>query len=282
MAKSEIAPKLSLELQKGDAFTEPRVVYVLVQARKLLEVMNDKDFETLKFYCDWVLHLKLDRSKGASNVIKLFESIQKAADNRDAELFQSRSIWLFEHVLNADTFRNQLIDVLCRNEILPEIFTDDANWYEFLHHYGAIIDGVPLELKIKSANQITRVIVTRQEDPGLPVPGNRKFFEGTLPFCLCNGKWKHRSNHRTIASRDALPSTLQFLLQFLPVPLNEINQQCRNGEHRAYANCFCHAVSSRSPKLRVSWFYGRKCALFTSRFLSRSVLAFSPLQLSDR
>jgi hypothetical protein len=51
MAKTEIARKLSLELRKGDTFTEPRVVYLLVQARKLLEMMNDSDFETLKFYC---------------------------------------------------------------------------------------------------------------------------------------------------------------------------------------------------------------------------------------
>jgi hypothetical protein len=174
MAKTEIARKLSLELRKGDTFTEPRVVYLLVQARKLLEMMNDSDFETLKFYCDWVLHVKLDR-KGASNVIKLFESIQKAADEGNAELYESRSMWLFRQVLSADTFRNQLIDVLSRNEIPADLFTDYANWYEFLHHYGAIIDGVPLELRLKSANQITSVIVTRDEDPGLPVPGNRKF-----------------------------------------------------------------------------------------------------------
>jgi hypothetical protein len=183
MAQSEVARKLSLELQKGEAFTEPRVVYVLVQARKLLEMMNDSDFETLKFYCDWVLHVKLNR-KGASNVIKLFESLQKAADDGNAELYESRSMWLFGQVLSADTFRNQLIDVLSRNEIPPELFTDNANWYEFLHHYGAIINSVPLELNVKSATQITRVIVTRQEDPGLPVPGNRKFLFALLwsPF----------------------------------------------------------------------------------------------------
>jgi hypothetical protein len=144
MAKNEIARKLSLELQKGDTFTEPRVVYVLVQARKLLEMMNDKDFETVKFYCDWVLHVKLDRNKGASQVIKLFESIQKAADDGNTELYESRSMWLFEQVLSADTFRKQLIDVLSRNEIPPGIFTDNANWYEFLHHYGAIIHAVPI------------------------------------------------------------------------------------------------------------------------------------------
>jgi hypothetical protein len=180
MAKSEIARKLSLELQKGDTFTEPRVVYVLVQARKLLEMMNDRDFETVKFYCDWVLHVKLDRNKGASQVIKLFESIQKAADDGNTELYESRSMWLFEQVLSADTFRKQLIDVLSRNEIPPELFKDNANWYEFLRHYGAIIDGVPLELKVKLSNQITSVIVTRQEDPGLPVPGNRKFLFALL------------------------------------------------------------------------------------------------------
>jgi hypothetical protein len=184
MAKSEIARKLSLELQKGDAFTEPRVVYVLVQARKLLETMNDRDFETLKFYCDWILHVKLDRNKGASNVIKLFESIQKAADEGNAELYESRSMWLFEQVLSADTFRNQLIDVLSRNGIRPEVFADNANWYEFLHYYGAIIQGVPLEVKVKSGTQITRVIVTRQEDPGSTVPGNRDFLFALLwsPF----------------------------------------------------------------------------------------------------
>jgi hypothetical protein len=183
MAQSDVARKLLLELQKGETFTEPRVVYVLVQVRKLLEMMNDKDFETLKFYCDWVLHVKLDR-KGASNVIKLFESIQKAADYGNVALYESRSMWLFEQVLSADTFRNQLIDVLARNEIPPEVFADNANWYEFLHRYGAIINDVPLELNVKSANQITSVIVMRQEDPGSTVPGDRKFLFALLwsPF----------------------------------------------------------------------------------------------------
>ena len=183
MAKSEIARKLSLELAKRDALTEPRVVYVLVQARKLLEMMNDSDFETLKFYCDWVLHVKLDR-KGASNVIKLFESIQKAADEGNVELYESRSMWLFGQVLSADTFRNQLIDVFSRNEIPAEVFNDNATWYDFLRCYGAIIHGVPLELQVKSGNQITRVIVTREENRGLPVPDNRKFLFALLwsPF----------------------------------------------------------------------------------------------------
>ena len=183
MAQSEVARKLSLELQKADTFTEPRVVYVLVQARKLLEMMNDSDFETLKFYCDWVLHVKLDR-RGASNVIKLFESIQKAADEGNAELYESRSMWLFGQVLSGDTFRKQLIDVLSRNEIPREVFTDNAKWHDFLRCYGAIIHGVPLELQVKSANQITRVIVTRDEDLSLPVFSNQNFLFALLwsPF----------------------------------------------------------------------------------------------------
>jgi hypothetical protein len=78
MAQGEIARKVSLELAKGEAFTEPRVVYLLVQARKLLEMMNDSDFETLKFYCDWVLHVKLDR-KGASNVNQAFRVDPKSS-----------------------------------------------------------------------------------------------------------------------------------------------------------------------------------------------------------
>src|SRR5271157_267760 len=54
---------------KGPPHAERDVLYVFVEIRKLLDLLLEgadevkrAEFATLKFFCDWVVHVKLDRS----------------------------------------------------------------------------------------------------------------------------------------------------------------------------------------------------------------------------
>jgi hypothetical protein len=58
--KHSIVDKLRAELQKGIE-TEAQVVYVLVEARKLIEHSErPESYLPLQFYFDWALHTRLD------------------------------------------------------------------------------------------------------------------------------------------------------------------------------------------------------------------------------
>ena len=66
-----LTKKLETMLQ-GSLDTEERVIAFMVLTRKLLEAMPSKkrqEYRTLQFYCDWVVHTKLDR-EGAERLLK--------------------------------------------------------------------------------------------------------------------------------------------------------------------------------------------------------------------
>ena len=53
--------------------SEERVVYLLVELRKLMELNGDFDnYPALKFYCDWVAHPSMDRVP-AGRIVELFD-----------------------------------------------------------------------------------------------------------------------------------------------------------------------------------------------------------------
>lgn len=59
--RDEIIEKLRKELNTGIT-TEPQVVYLMAGIRKLIEHDNlQAKFPALNFYCNWVLHTKLER-----------------------------------------------------------------------------------------------------------------------------------------------------------------------------------------------------------------------------
>lgn len=72
MARFEILDKLSGELRK-EITSELQVVYILSKIRKFLEWENKQgEYKTLNFYCNWVLHSKIDRAEPVSKILTEF------------------------------------------------------------------------------------------------------------------------------------------------------------------------------------------------------------------
>ncbi|MDO8503351.1 MAG: hypothetical protein Q7S60_01540 [bacterium] len=68
----QILDKLVVELEK-EIKSELQVVFILSKIRKLLEWENAKDkYKTLNFYCNWVLHNKIDRTEPVGKILKDF------------------------------------------------------------------------------------------------------------------------------------------------------------------------------------------------------------------
>lgn len=68
----QILDKLVIELGK-EIKSELQVVFILSKIRKLLEWENAKSkYKTLNFYCNWVLHNKIDRTEPVGKILKDF------------------------------------------------------------------------------------------------------------------------------------------------------------------------------------------------------------------
>jgi hypothetical protein len=88
--KNEILNKLRVMFEScALGMDEPKVTYVLVEVRKILEHENfPEKYKTLKFYCDWVVHPKLD-GPGAGRFLEEADSIiakiKKGATKKEVE-----------------------------------------------------------------------------------------------------------------------------------------------------------------------------------------------------
>jgi len=70
--KSEIIEKITKIISRS-SLEEAHVQHLFVLTRKLIEKFsenNRKDFSLLKFYCDWSLHSRIDKSEVGANILK--------------------------------------------------------------------------------------------------------------------------------------------------------------------------------------------------------------------
>ncbi len=74
MGLSEILEKLNTEINK-DITEESQVVYILSRIRKYLEIKNLKSqYKYLNFYCNWILHSKIDRTEPVIDILREFDN----------------------------------------------------------------------------------------------------------------------------------------------------------------------------------------------------------------
>lgn len=99
--KSEILEKLSRELSNLPIDTEPRAMYVLVQIRKIMDHLNDKD-NPLRFYCNWVVHVDLKQSPAQEklNVLSKISDVQISRFINLAEFRKHLGVFLIKLGLN--------------------------------------------------------------------------------------------------------------------------------------------------------------------------------------
>jgi hypothetical protein len=73
MTQSAIIAKLKMLLANGIT-SEAEALYLMVEVRKLLERLQaEKQYEYLKFHCDWALHAALEGTM-AQRILKQFDA----------------------------------------------------------------------------------------------------------------------------------------------------------------------------------------------------------------
>jgi hypothetical protein len=164
--KRDIITKLKAELDK-EINSEPQVVYILVEIRKLLEQNKAKDqYAALNFHCNWVVHVQLDKSAFATKIVRFFDEIHETSPDPIQHI---HDVWTEElsDVLGIDAFRRDLQTFLHEHGLPTDLCGDTAKWREFMNQYSEIIADCPLV--INGTKHIERVIVTKadSDDPGV-------------------------------------------------------------------------------------------------------------------
>jgi hypothetical protein len=212
MSRDAIVEKLGMILREAPRF-EADVVYALVEIRKLLECAGkekESEFAILKFFCDWVVHVKLSLS-GAKKVLAPL----------DAEIGPSGSVVPQEVQPESELFRFISLEPLreemkrfCSENRLPEQWAiDPTMWGECTKFYGDVVLDCPLAITRGSppsryTKQLTLTnAVDLQEHP------DKRCFSWNWSFELSDGckfTLTRQYSYPSPSYNPSVPSTAEF------------------------------------------------------------------------
>ena len=127
--------------------TDEQVLYVLVGARKLLELGNyPRDaYLPARFICDWAVHTALSRSRWGRDVLSFFDSV--ISQGRSWDVLSPSEQTRFRQILGLDEMRNSLMDLLRDNHVPPIALGNVYGWRVFLEHFAKLVQDCPLRLE---------------------------------------------------------------------------------------------------------------------------------------
>ncbi len=136
-----------------------RVVYILVETRKLLERQGELNrYPALRFYCDWALHTSMDRA-GAQRILRLFDEAhpllcanQELPRPLRHDITETTNLRYFER-----DYEQFLTDYNLPQDILH------CRWTKFLHSYAAVIEDCPLTVRANNLRNIKSVTLSKEE-----------------------------------------------------------------------------------------------------------------------
>jgi hypothetical protein len=158
--KDELKRKLNQALAHP-IVTEERVVYTLVEIRKLMDRNNlDRDdHKPIWFFCDWVAHISLDRKKGwQTKLLNFADSVVERNVSWD-DLTDTEKEFMTD-TFSLESVRQHLISWLKDQRVLPLTLAYPNGWYWFVRKYADVVSDSPLVLKGgKVVKEVTLKIV---------------------------------------------------------------------------------------------------------------------------
>jgi hypothetical protein len=136
--KNQIIKKLAAVLAGRPIDDEIRVVYLLAQTRKILE--HEDAQTTIKFYCNWALHINLVNESAQSFLKEILPRL--SWQRRDDESCQ-----VADRLLTLTAFRDELRTFLVDHDLDPTMCVKDDQWISFLAAYSRVVEDSPLEVK---------------------------------------------------------------------------------------------------------------------------------------
>lgn len=141
--KNEIVEKIK-KILAGPAIDESHVTHLFTLVRKLLEQQSVEDrnkFQLLEFYCNWILHHRIDRSEQGAMIV---ERIHQVVIDHMAKKDNSAMASDLTAVLSFDALGKQLDDFLFQYADGQKIET--ATWIAVVPILAEIISSCPVTI----------------------------------------------------------------------------------------------------------------------------------------
>lgn len=141
--KSEIIEKLSRELDK-DIDSEPKVLYFLAEIRKCIDgydQANRNQYPNLYFYCNWVLHIRMDRTP-AEKLLNRFESV--LSNSKDLKTISRNFIKQEKDFYTFVNLKKELEVFLRTNGLPTGLVESGGRWFKFKKLLVGILADCPL------------------------------------------------------------------------------------------------------------------------------------------
>jgi len=171
--RQDIVSKLSHELEQ-QIVSERQVVYILVEARKLLEQNNDlTNFRAFKLCADWAVHPKLTGTD-ARTVLKYFDDFE-TDHQRFGSTVTEFSLQPLNDFMSHKAFRQDFMSALSRYQVNISRLASDEYWQSFVQHYTSVIQDCPLEAVGMNTQLVSRVsaLAWPEEMANSTYPGKR-------------------------------------------------------------------------------------------------------------
>lgn len=142
MALDEIVGKLDKFLREDISVDkESCVVYLMVELRKLLDHQNVKEkYLTLRFYCDWTVHIKKDRNM--AGITEIANHIDKLVP-RNRTLSQKEADYILGF-LRMTKLNDEMNGFLKENDLSLGKLGNASNWRVFSNTLGEVLSGQPI------------------------------------------------------------------------------------------------------------------------------------------
>jgi hypothetical protein len=154
----------------GGVHSEERVVYLLVELRKLMELNGDFDrYPALRFYCDWVAHPSMDRGL-ARRIVECFDRYEQLRHDGafDAGRQVAEADWAvlaeLRETLELTNFERELVLYLGAHVLEEPPFETWGSWIRFLTLYVAVIQDCPLKCLGRGLTFVDEVVARVVED----------------------------------------------------------------------------------------------------------------------
>jgi len=160
--KDAIKEKLAVSLGSAPG-TEAEVVYAFVEIRKLLErERRKKDFKALTFFCDWVVHVQLNRGSTPDMLSVLDERLPKLNLSSLDDIGYDEDLHRFTSLSG---LKDEL-ERFCQEMELPANWTTNfTSWYECVRLYGEVVRDCALTVNRSGCAYlyIQRIVLTTTE-----------------------------------------------------------------------------------------------------------------------
>jgi hypothetical protein len=174
--RDSIVKKLAVILSER-VDSEYKVVYILTETRKLLDVKSpDPQPFALRMYCHWALHVDLTYPNTTLPFLTRIETyVQSALAGNPNFLEEHRMLRDFVFL---DTFKDQFKRFLNGHGLPTSVCDEQDRWQEFVRYYAGVIEDGSLSCSAKGQKlqNVKEVVFTKGRAT--------RAREGFLPFRL--------------------------------------------------------------------------------------------------